>query len=233
MKKSKRISQRASALTAGISLLIMAIVAGLTYGYLHGSLVVADNAPATVSNLQSSTGLFRAELLGWTIIFLLDALVAWALYHFFATTHKGLSFLSSFLRVLYTAILGVAIFNLPQILTLLNEQLSEVGMAERPTDILNCINSFENIWSHGLIIFGLHLVVLGYLSLLADHIHNAWGILLMIAGVSYTLLHTLYAIVPEVSGSLTLLESILAIPMTIGELGFALWLIIKGGKTKA
>ena len=116
MKNSNILTQRSSALVAGISILVMALVAGITYGYLHGNIMVANDAQATFQNLQTSTGAFEAEISGWLIIFVLDAIVAWALFHFFAKANKSLSFLSSLLRIIYTVILGTAIYNLPQII---------------------------------------------------------------------------------------------------------------------
>lgn len=230
--KNKSISQRKSALIAGISLLLMAVVAGLSYGYLHGNLIVADDAQATLENLKTSTGLFYTEIFGWTIIFLLDAVVAWALFHFFAKTNRGLAFLSSFLRVIYTAVLGIAIYNLPKVLTLINKHFAQVNVEGPATEVMNYLNSFEDIWSKGLILFGLHLMILGYLVFKADFVPKVWGVLLVIAGVSYTYLHGMHAFFPHMKEQLVMIESILSLPMIVGEVGFAIWLVVKGGKLK-
>ena len=230
MNKSKRLSQRRLALIAGISLLLMAIVAGFSYGYVHSSLVNPDDAQVTFENISAAQGLFTSEILGWTIIFFLDAIVAWALYLFFASTSKAISFVSSFLRVVYTLVLGVAIFNLPKVLQLINYQLADVGMDDTTSEVLHYLNSFDSTWSNGLIIFGLHLVVLGYLAYKAEYGSKIWGVLLILAGVSYTYVSGLNALAPELAESMATLETILAIPMTVGELGFAVWLLIKGGK---
>lgn len=232
MKNSSTISQRSAALIAGISLLLMAIVAGVTFGYLHGNLVVANDAQATFENLQTSQGAFKSEIAGWSIIFLLDAIVAWALFHFFAKANKGVSFFSSFLRIIYTIILGVAIYNLPQILAVINDQLAEAGLGSATDDVMNYLNSFENIWSNGLIVFGLHLMALGYLAFTADYVPKVWGVLLILAGISYSYIHAMYAVFPNMVEYLITIEAVLTIPMTIGEVGFAIWLIARGGKQK-
>lgn len=232
MKNTKSTSQRRSALIAGISLLLMAVVAGLSYGYLHGNLLVVDDARATLYNLKTSTGLFYTEIFGWTLIFLLDALVAWSLYHFFATANKDLAFLSSFLRVIYTAVLGIAIYNLPKVLTIINGHLAQVNADGPATEVMHYLNSFEDIWSKGLVIFGLHLMILGYLAFKADYVPKVWGVLMILAGVSYSYLNGMNAFFPHMKEQLVLIESILSLPMIVGEVGFAVWLVAKGGKLK-
>lgn len=232
MKNTKSLSERKAALIAGISLLLMALVAGLTYGYLHGNLVAADDAQATLENLKTSTGLFYTEIFGWTVIFLLDAVVAWSLYHFFKKANKGLAFLSSFLRVIYTAFLGIAIYNLPQVITIINSQLGQIGMNKGTTEVMQHLNSFEDIWSKSLILFGFHLTLLGFLAFKADYVPKIWGVLLVIAGFSYSYLHGMHAFFPQIKEHLIVIESILIIPMIVGEVGFAIWLVVKGGKQK-
>jgi len=68
---------RKAALISGISLIIMAIVAGFSYGYVHGSLVVPGDISTTYTNITSSSMLFKAEIIGWVVILLLDVLVAY------------------------------------------------------------------------------------------------------------------------------------------------------------
>ncbi len=232
MNYSRNISQRRSALIAGISLLLMAVIAGLTYGYLHGNLVAAVDAQTTFENLKTSKGLFYTEIFGWTVIFLLDALVAWSLYHFFKIANKGLAFISSSLRVIYTAFLGIAIYNLPQVMTIINGQLGQIGMNNGMDEVMHHINSFEDIWSKSLILFGFHLTLLGFLAFKADYVPKIWGVLLVIAGFSYSYLHGMYAFFPQIKEHLIVIESILILPMMVGEIGFAFWLVVKGGKQK-
>lgn len=233
MKNTNRISSRRAALIAGISLLLMAVIAGITYGYLHGNLIAADDAQATIQNLKTSQGLFYTEIFGWSVIFFLDGMVAWALYRFFIKTDPLLSFLSSLFRVIYTILLGFAIYNLPKILTTLNQKLVGFGVSERSQEILDHVQAFENLWSKSLIIFGLHLLTLGYLAFKSKYVPKVWGILLMVAGISYSYIHGMHAFFPHMSEQLITVESILSIPMFVGEVGFAVWLVAKGGKLKS
>ena len=53
--------------------------------------------------------------------------------------------------------------------------------------------------------------------------------LTLIAGISYVFVHLLKLGSPNAEMTKNL-EMILALPMAIGELGLAIWLLIKGGK---
>jgi len=57
--------------------------------------------------------------------------------------------------------------------------------------------------------------------------------LTIVAGVSYIFVHLLKTTSPQLTELNNLINNILALPMTLGELGLAVWLIIKGGKTKS
>ena len=216
------VTPRQAALIAGISLLLMAVAAGFSFGYAHSSLVVPGNAEATLQNLQESAGLFRAEIFGWVIILLLDVIVAWALYAFFKTFNRSLSLLTGWLRVIYAAVLGIAIAQLIAVLPLPD------GNAEQ---VMQRLDAFEQIWSVGLILFGAHLFALGYLALRSRYAHFIFGILLLFAGACYFFLHAGRQLLPGYGDHLAALETILALPMALGELAFAVWLIVRGGKT--
>ncbi|MBA5729787.1 DUF4386 domain-containing protein [Aerococcaceae bacterium INB8] len=89
--------------------------------------------------------------------------------------------------------------------------------------------AFSLIWGFGLIIFGLHLLVLAYAVLKATPIHKVMGYLLLLAGVSYIIIQTLTVLGPDMTALASQLEGFLAVPMALGELSLALWFIFKNG----
>lgn len=95
--------------------------------------------------------------------------------------------------------------------------------------MLAAFESFRNLWSLGLIVFGLHLLGLAYLSILNDRMPNFFGVLLIIAGFGYLLVHILRLVPAIPVDTVDLIESILMLPMALGEILLAIWLIIKGG----
>lgn len=223
------VSQRKAAIISGASLVLMALAAAFSAGYVFSNTIVADDTTATISNIKDSLSLFRAGIVGWLLILILDVLVAWSLYHFFQQVNKSISLLAAVFRWIYSSILGVAICCL----------LLVPVVAANDSNILATplipflIDSFNSIWSMGLLIFGLHLTALAYLALKANFVPKVFGILLTIAGISYVLVSALKIIVPEMSATIGTIEMILGLPMAAGELALAIWLWIKGGKQKA
>jgi hypothetical protein len=101
-------------------------------------------------------------------------------------------------------------------------------------ELLNSnFNSFETIWTLGLIVFGLHLLVVGILMKVHRSIPKLFWILTLIAGISYIVVHIIKTMFPQLSEFTETLNNVLALPMVLGELGLAIWLIIKGGKPKS
>ena len=130
------------AVIAGVSLLLMAITAGFSFGYAHSLIVQPDDAIATLQNLLNSKGLFQAEILGWCLILILDVIVAWALYHFFKSVSKPISAFTAWIRIIYSIILGMAIGQLMNICNLLNETTAQVVM----DDFQSCFNDADQVY---------------------------------------------------------------------------------------
>ncbi|MBW7475736.1 DUF4386 domain-containing protein [Paenibacillus oenotherae] len=228
----ERSNQRNSALTAGISLIIMAIAGFFSYGFVHGSLVVQGDASATFNNIAASSTLFKGAIFGWLIILIADILVAWALYVFLEPIHKSLSLLGAWLRLAYSTILGIAILNLLVVQLLLrhtNDSSSfEIGQTQ--SLVMLFMEAFEAIWSIGLIVFGGHLLIVGYVALQSEGIPKTISILLLLASIGYMVIHLGKTFLPHDDGVIAILNFVFIIPMTAGELGFGIWLLLRGGK---
>ncbi len=82
----------------------------------------------------------------------------------------------------------------------------------------------------GLVVFGCHLLLLGYLVLQADYVPGILGILLIIAAAGYLIVSLAELLLPTYATYTAMLELVFTVPMIIGELGFGVWLLIKGGK---
>ncbi len=226
--------QRKSALTAGISLIIMALAAFFSYGFVHESLVVQGDASATFNNITSSNMLFKAEIFGWVIILITDIVVAWAFYIFLEPINKSLSLLGAWLRLTYAAILGMAILNLIFVLLLSKgtDYLSLFKIDQLQALMMLFFDAFESIWSIGLIIFGGHLMIVGYLAFKSDSIPKVIGILLLLASIGYIVIHLCKTFLPQYDGVISILNIVFIVPMIVGELGFGIWLLLRGGKVR-
>ena len=214
--------EKNAGLAAGLSILIMAIAAGFSYGYVH-TLLVVESTQATARNLIENQSLFLYELIGWVLIFISDLIVAYALLVYFRSTRYSISLLTAATRVVYTLFLGIAIYQLFSLVPIING----TGSAD---EIISKLNAFENIWSAGLILFGFHLAGLGYLSIKSQFVPGWLGYLLYLGSISYVVVHSAKQLNYFEQAFLITLENALALPMALGELAIAFWFIYKGLK---
>ncbi|KGE71891.1 DUF4386 domain-containing protein [Spirochaeta lutea] len=204
--------QRRAALQSGIYLLLMAVFAGIAYGAIHGQLVVAGNSDATAANIATAPWLWGTEIALWLVIAGLDVAVSLSLFGLFAGTDQALTRGMAVSRILYTLVLGAGI--------------SQLFFGFQGAGALDAIQRFETIWYWGLIVFGIHLCLLAFLSARSRFIPWVLTGLLFIAGPAYTVIHVLFVIGGGAKEFGLTLQGIFMIPMTLGELGLALWLII-------
>lgn len=221
--------QRKIALLAGISLLVMALSAGFSYGYVYNSFFVANDPVATFEQLQTMRSLYLLGLGAWLLIFVTDLLVTWSLYVFFIDVNRKMSMLTAIMRLGYTIFLGIALMNLISILPHI-QGLGDGNAEITGRQVFSYLKSFEKTWSIGLVIFGVHLLGLGYLSFQFRPIPRLFAYLLLLAGLSYVVIHAAKSILGVDEDLVKLMEQVTMIPMTLGELLFALWLIIRGGR---
>jgi hypothetical protein len=86
------------------------------------------------------------------------------------------------------------------------------------------------MWSLGLIIFGAHLFLIGYLVMKSGFIPRIIGILILIASFSYMILHIMHLFLPQYENTTGVLENILRLPMALGALSLGLWIWVKSSK---
>ncbi len=215
------VNTRTFARLTGYSLLLMALIAGFSFGFAFPKIFNSDQLDFAQRDLSENLQLYKFMLLGILIVLLLDVLVSYTLYKYFKNDNSNLAMLSCFLRIIYSLIFGFATYYL----------LKNVGQPDNTIAVEN-YNSFQNTWSIGLIIFGIHLLIVGVLMKQHKLIPKILWYLTMIAGASYILVHLLKTTSPQLTELNKTLNTILALPMTLGELGLAVWLVIKGGKSK-
>lgn len=222
--KTKNITRRQASIIAGISMLLMAILAPIANFGAVVNLIVKGDPAATLSNIVSSTGMFRMGIFLFLIVAVLDVVVAWALYLLFTGINKGLSQLAAWFRLVYTAVLVTSINHLFQVMSLLRMPGSEMfGTDQMPAQVMFQLNSFLSGWDLGLFIFGVHLLVLGYLVIKSMDFPKFLGILISIAGLGYVI---------DSIGKILVSGYSLQISMYtfIGEVLLILWLFLKGIK---
>lgn len=186
-KRFADISLSKAALIAGLGLLIMALISPIAYFYGLVNILVTGDATATANNIIASKGLFPIIICSFLIIAILDLVVAWGLYVLFKPVNKSISLLASWFRLIYAGILGVALLNLFIVSQLLSgaSYLAAFDNNQLNTLALLFFNAFTYVWDIGLVFFGFHLLVLGYLVFKSSYFPKFLGILVSIASSGY------------------------------------------------
>ena len=181
------VSTRTAALIAGLGLLLMAILAPFANFYVLGNLVVANDAKATTENIMASSGLFRLGIVGFLTVAVLDVLVAWALHILLEPVSRNLSLLAAWFRLLYAAVFALALSPLLGILQLLSagESLKGLEAGQLHAQVMLSVGAFRYGWDLSLVLFGFHLLVLGYVVFRSGFMPKWLGVLLGIAALGY------------------------------------------------
>lgn len=218
-------SLRLAALVAGLGLLGMTIAAPFAEFFVYAKLVESGDIQTTVQNMQTSGGLLIAGIFSYLFVFILDVLVAWALYVLLIPVNRSLSLLTAWFRLVYTAIALFALAKLATVYRLLHtsDYLADIGMEQLHFQVQLLLGAFRYEWGLGLILFGLHLVLLGYLVYRSGYIPRWLGILLVIAGTGWVI----YELGPYLMPDVDLGFLIIAFSLEIVFMG---WLLIRGWK---
>lgn len=229
---NNRISTKSHAIIAGSSLLIMTVVAIFSYGFVLNSLLSKTSALETIENIRISPSLFFYGIIGWIVIIITDIAVSLSLFGYFKSSDSKLSATAGLIRLVYTAILSVAVYYLYQSgSAIINTDITiSILSSSEALKMTAGISKFQSIWSFGLIVFGFHLMILALASFKNVNFPKLISILLLIAGLSYTLIHFMHTFLPMLNSYTSLAEVVLSIPMTLAELSLAIWLLVKGRK---
>ena len=204
-------SQRKAARVAGLGLALMAVVAGFANFGAIAPLITRGDAVQTAQDISASPVLFWSGVVGFVIVALLDIVVAGALYVVFRPVSRRLSAVAGWMRAIYGMLLAASVSQLAIGFSLLGD----------PEVALPVLESFNTFWiiSQGLL-FGVSLILIGYLAFRADFMAKIFGILLALAGLSYL-----------ADGIGTIFDpdfAIFAQFLFVGEVVLIFWLLIRG-----
>lgn len=226
-------SPRRYALIAGVGYILLFALGLFANFVVREGLIVAGDAAQTAANISESEGLFRLGLVSFMVIFLVDVVVAWALYVLFRTVNKDLSLVTAWFRLVYTVFLGVALVFFFQALQLLDRAafLSVFGTEQLNAQALVAADTFNSTWLIGLLAFGVHLILLGVLVIESRWAPRALGYVLIVAGLAYVADTVANTLLSNYGDYETLFIAIVAVPSIIAEGWFGLWLLLRGGKS--
>jgi Domain of unknown function (DUF4386) len=221
-------SVRTASVTAGTALLLMSVVAILGNVVVVAGLVTEGDAARTAADITASAGLFRLGIVSLIVVIALDVVVAWALYRVFSPVNASLSLLAAAMRLVYSAVFMVAIGQLLGVSRLLGDDGNRAVLGAEVVQVqaMQGLVAFKDIWYVSQFLFGLHLVLIGYLAYRSGYIPRVLGGLLVIAGLGYAT-DSLGAVLSENPWT-----DISAFTF-LGEFLLAIWLVIRARRIAA
>jgi hypothetical protein len=223
MKRRLEVAPRRYARIAGALYLFSIIARIVADGFVRDRLIVATDASATATNILAHEPLFRlgfvAEMLALAAFLAVVAL----LYELLKPVNRSVSIMAAFfgLASCITHALSGA-FHLAALFVLGSPDYLRVFSIEQQQSLALLLLKLRAVIFHnvGLVFLGLYAIAAGYLITRAAFLPKAVGVLFALGGLAY--LPFLY---PPLAGSLL---PYLLIPVGIGQIALALWLLVMG-----
>ena len=214
---------RTAARVAGAALLLTAITGAVGNVVVVQGLVTPGDAAATAGDIMASDGLFRLGLVALYLAVVCDVVVAWALLRVFTPVSRDLSRLAAWFRLAYSAVFLVSLAHLAGIPGLLGAPAYAEAFTteQREAQVLLAFDTFTDVWFAGLVLFGVHLALVGYLAYRSGFVPRLIGVLLVVAGAGYAF-DSFVSLFSE--GTPFTVSAI----TFLGELLLALWLLLRG-----
>lgn len=215
------LSLKQSALIAGFGLLIMVFCAPLGHFYFMSQSVVAGKPAATVQLMQANGTPYVVGMMMLFLVYLMDVVVAWALYWFLRSGQPALSQLVAWNRLVYT---GLAFTGLCTNLTVYNLATSAgdyLNEAELASAVFVQLAQAKSMESLALAFFGVHLWLLSLLLWRSAHVPRWLSIPVALAGFSYVLSFLAHYFSLEANLDMLLI-------LAMGEIVLMVWLLTVG-----
>jgi len=192
---------------------------------LYPKVVIPGDIVQTSQNITAHGGTFVAAILCYLVTFIDDLVIAWALYFLLAPANRAMSLLTAWFRLMYTAVALFGLLNLVTAYRILHnpDYLTFFGADQLHAEVKLLLDSFRYDWSIALVIFGIHLVLLGWLVYKSGYIPRILGILLVINGLGWVVDSLKPYLYPDAHLRFIFVTY-------FAELIFMAWLLIRGWK---
>ena len=212
-------------IAAAGGLAMMAMLAAVGFG------LIGRARSATPAGEVGAADTLAAALpaFGWGVLALvgvavLDIVVAWGLWGVLRDERPGGAGLAAALRVVYAAVFLGAIAMLVDArrIAMGAGETSDLAVDDRDTAVLLRFEGFDSAWNTALLVFGVHLLIVGWLVATRTGVFaTVVGWLVVLAGAGYLADGVLRVIAPGVTLSIAQFTF-------IGEIVLIAWLAVGG-----
>jgi hypothetical protein len=220
-------SPRAYARIAGVLYLIIFILGPFAFFMGRTGVVMPGDATATVNNIIASESVFRFGMVAESVIVLVEIVLAAILYALLRPVSQPLSLAAAFSRLAEALVQAVNLLTSVPALLLLGG--AGYFAAFEPDQLNALVLLFLDVNAFGILVwglvFGFHLLLLGYLVYKSGFWPRILGILLLLASLGYLAQSYGHFLAPQYDDLLSTIVLVMTIP---GELAFTVWLLWKG-----
>lgn len=225
--RTTKTSPRTYARVAGVLYLIIFILGPFAFFLGRTSVVVPGDATATAANVMASESVFRIGMVAESVIVLVEIVLAAILYVLLRPVSQPLSLAAAFARLAEAIVQAVNLLtSVPALLLLAGAGYLTVF---EPDQLDALVLLFLDANAFGILVwgllFGFHLLLLGYLVYKSGFWPKILGILLLIASIGYLAQSYGHILAPQYDDLLSTVVLVMTIP---GELAFTVWLLWKG-----
>ncbi len=218
---------------AGLFYLGIAVFGGFSIAYVPSQIVVAADAAATVANIQARTDLYHLGIAADLVVMIFEIMAMTMLYFMFRPVSATLSFAAAMARLCMVSVMsGMLFFHAGADLLAHSNDVMIHFSADQRANVAGLLLEMHRagvwIWQ---VFFFLHLVLLGYLVIRSERFPKIFGYGLILGAGGY-LLDSVYAFAFPDASLLAMTRAVLLAIVTLSEVGFALWLVVRAPGTK-
>jgi hypothetical protein len=211
---------------AGALYLLIAILSIPIHFLIPAQLIVAGDAGTTANNIMASEGLFRTGIGIELVLLLSEIVLSVLLYVLFKPVNKTLSLVAAVSRLAMTTIHGVNLLTHFIVLLLLSgaSYLTVFAPNQLHALVMVFLEAYDYGFTVGIVFLVLHALILGYLIFKSGYFPKILGVLFIVASFGYLIDGFSHVLIANYQKG----PVYLALPITIAEIAFPLWLLIKG-----
>jgi hypothetical protein len=217
-----------AARTTGALYLAIAVCGGFSIGFVPMQIVSSD-AATSAANLLANQGLFKLGLVADGLVILFELAITATLYQMFRHVGPKMAMVALISRAGMITVMGInmLLWVMPYILLTRDSGWDTAQQHALVQMFFDAHATGVFVWQ---VFFGMHLLALGWLTLKSGHIPRLLGLGLFIGAFGYLLQGGVELTFTDIA-ALDYAYIALLVIVTISEISFSLWLLVRGGGT--
>lgn len=215
------------ALISGVAYLLIFVTGFYANFTVLESLVDWDNMTITTHNFVQFHSKMGWGLLAFLAMLFLDVVLVFTLFPLTEMAHKKLTYAASALRLLHAIGFAIGFLGLYKAYRL-TTNVTSLDIEGLEWTIQKALHHFDTVWTIALVVFGLHLFVLGMLSINYKPFPRLIGYFLILAAIAYVIDGSAKLLLSNYDAYKHIFESIVIFTGILGEFTFTIWLLFTG-----